>query len=490
MTLKWRHLANLFQKHSFQLILVVIFSFILRLYRINYPLLDWHSFRQADTASVTYRFVQEGVDLLRPKYHDLSSIQSGLDNPEGYRMTEFPIINALIAGLIIIVPGLDLVIVSRFFSIMFSIGTLLALYWLVKQIADKKTALLTAMIFGVLPYSIYYSRVVLPEPFMLFFATLSLASLTAYLRKNKTIFWWISWVSLALSLLLKPFTAFYGPVFITLIILYDPKFYKKILFYLYPILAFFPLILWRRWITNFPEGIPASDWLYNADGIRFRPAWFRWLFWERLTKIMSGIVGVILAGFNLINRDQLFVILGAWWLGIIAYFSIIATGNVKHDYYQVLVLPVLCLTLARGTLLFQKKLTIFFKKKLALPNVVSLVITVIVGILIFYLSWQEIKGFFNVNHWEYYKAGQEANLLLQPEAKIIAPAMGDTMFLFQTKRNGWPIGDNIDHKINQGATHYINTKFDSETKELEEKYTTIKKTSEFIIIDLKNKKSP
>jgi hypothetical protein len=41
------------------------------------------------------------------------------------------------------------------------------------------------------------------------------------------------------------------------------------------------------------------------------------------------------------------------------------------------------------------------------------------------------------------------------DAKVIAPYMGDTAFLFQTNRTGWPIGFEIDKKIAEGAQYYV-----------------------------------
>lgn len=75
------------------LFLILILAFGLRLYKINNPVADWHSFRQADTASVTRNFVNEGINLMMPRYDDLSNIQSGKDNPQGWRMVEFPVYN-------------------------------------------------------------------------------------------------------------------------------------------------------------------------------------------------------------------------------------------------------------------------------------------------------------------------------------------------------------------------------------------------------------
>ena len=67
----------------------------MRLYKINSPLADWHSWRQSDTASVSKTFLDQGIKLLYPRYQDISSIQTGLVNPNGYRFVEFPIFNAI-----------------------------------------------------------------------------------------------------------------------------------------------------------------------------------------------------------------------------------------------------------------------------------------------------------------------------------------------------------------------------------------------------------
>ena len=103
------------------------------------------------------------------------------------------------------------------------------------------------------------------------------------------------------------------------------------------------------------------------------------------------------------------------------------------------------------------------------------------------VSWENVKGYFNVNHWEYVKAGQAIDELTPPDAKVIAPAFGDTIFLYQTNRTGWPIGFEIEDKVNLGAEYYVSTSYDDEARTIEEKYTTIMKTDDFIIIKLQEK---
>src|SRR3989344_8792296 len=81
------------------LILLFILGFLVRLYRFDNPVADWHAFRQGDTNAVSQVYVNNGINLLYPKFFDLSNVASGLDNPKGYRFVEFPIYNAVQAGL-------------------------------------------------------------------------------------------------------------------------------------------------------------------------------------------------------------------------------------------------------------------------------------------------------------------------------------------------------------------------------------------------------
>jgi len=458
--------------------LILVLAFGVRLYRIDNPIADWHSFRQADTASVTREYVKNGVDILRPHYQDLSNIQSGKDNLEGYRMVEFPFINAGTAVLIR-ATGAPLDLTSRLVTVGFSLGALISLYFLVKQESGQRLALLTAFIFAVLPYSVFYSRAVLPESAMLFFFLLSLGTFARWLRHKKWQFYLISLTALSLALLLKPFVGFLAPVYLLLSIKY---FGKKIIFQwpllVYGALAVVPFIAWRDWITQFPTGIPANGWLFNSNGIRLRPAWFRWIFLERITVLIGGYVGSLLLAANLVNLKKDHWLYGAWWVGLLAYFVIIATGNVQHDYYQVLAIPLLCISFARGLLIIYDLILKRSSPKLALFICTGLLVLMLV------LAWQQVKGFFNVNHWEYVEAGQAVDKLVPLDAKVIAPAFGDTHFLYQTNRTGWPIGFEIEDKITKGATHYVTTSNDDEARELGAKYKTLFSSDRYTIIDL------
>lgn len=476
-------MKKIIQKYPL-LFAIAILAFTLRLYKVNTDLLDWHSWRQADTASVTREFTNKSLNPLYPTYHDLSNIPSGLDNPNGYRMVEFPVYNVLVAAILKAVPSLPLVPTSRVVSALFSVGTLFCLFFLSRSYFGKKVGYLTAFFFATIPYSVYYSRTILPEPTMLFFSTLSITTFRFYVLKPKTLLYWLSLTSLAIALLLKPFVAFLLPVYA--VILFEERKIKDIVLdarlYAYAILSVIPFILWRKWIINFPEGIPASDWLFNGNGIRFRPAWVRWLGYERITKLILGYVGIVflpISFFQQLKNKKLLI--PAWWLGIGLYFTVLATGNVQHDYYQIILTPIIALTLGHGVIV----LDTFLNKKFNALVAMGTTMLLIIGM--FALSYEQVKGYYNVNHPEYAKAGKAADSILPEDAKVIAPQYGgDTAYLFQINRSGWPIGSFIEEKIKMGATHYVSTSSDAETKELEEKYMIIEKTTDYVIIDLTN----
>ncbi len=463
------------------LVLILLLAFIVRLYKITNPVLDWHAFRQADTASVTREYVKHGIDLLRPKYHDVSNIASEKDNLEGYRMVEFPIVNGFIALIIKTFPWLDLIIISRLMAVFSSLVTLVGLFYLSRKYSGVSAAYWTVIWFGLLPFAVYYSRVILPEPFMVTAFVTSLVCFHLFGQQKKWLYLVLSVLTLTLALLLKPFVLFFLPVFVAIFLTLSGFKSKHLTFGLLLLsLSLVPLFWWRHWITQFPTGIPKSDWLFNSNGIRLRPAWWRWLGYERFLKIILGNLGLIpflLSGFKLKTKEWIFY--GSWVIGLLAYFIVIATGNVQHDYYQYLGMPIICLLLGRGSHLLIQVL----KKKFQSDRIsYGLMILILMGSLFF--SWQKVKGYFSINHWEYQKVGRVVDALLPPDALVIAPAMGDTQFLYQTKRRGWPIGFDIDHKIDLGATYYVTTTMDDEARQLEARFFTLQKTPDYLILDL------
>ena len=174
MKIIFERIKNLKKLEYILLSIILIFAFLVRLYKINNPIADWHSWRQADTASVSRTFVEKGINLLYPRYHDVSSIQTGIFNPEGYRFVEFPVFNAVHAFLASGFPSLSLEIWGRLVSIFSALASTVFIFLIGKKLMGKRAALLAASFFAFIPYNIYFTRVILPEPMATTFVLASL----------------------------------------------------------------------------------------------------------------------------------------------------------------------------------------------------------------------------------------------------------------------------------------------------------------------------
>ncbi|OGG11288.1 hypothetical protein A2Z00_02285 [Candidatus Gottesmanbacteria bacterium RBG_13_45_10] len=464
------------------LVAIAVLAIALRLYRVNAPLADWHSWRQADTAAVARNFLATGIDPLHPRYDDLSNIQSGKDNPEGWRMVEFPMYQIVGAGISHAVPGIPIEVSLRLIAIAASVGSVILLGLLVTRFIDPQTGLFSAFMYAILPYSIYYGRTILPDTFMVFWALLSLYCLT---KMGTHAYPWLIAASAAaaIALLVKPMALFL--LFPSWYILYRTTGLSKRFFLfsiLYLLIGGLPVLWWRHWILQYPEGIAVSDWLLNKGNIRFKGAWFYWLFAKRLAELILGYWGLIPFGIGLVAaRKKLegwFSYI--WLLGGIAYFAVFAAGNVQHDYYQILVIPLVALFVAKG-------FALFIREKIALNPMQSIPFSLCTLLLLLAFSWYTVRTYYWINRPDIIKAGESADTLLPKNAKVIAPYNGDTTFLYQTKRKGWPIGFDIDKKIQMGAQYYVTVSphdSDTETRDLVKKYTVLVRNDTYAIIDL------
>lgn len=459
---------------KFYLVLAIICSlaFLTRLYRLGAPLADWHSWRQSDTAAVARNFETRGIDIFHPRYDDLSNIQSGKDNPEGFRMVEMPLYQLVGVGVHSLAPQLSLEASLRLVSAIattlsvFLLGVLLFLF------VGRLEATVGALAYAVMPYSIYYGRTILPDSFAVFWVLLSLVLLT----KKGGVFFVAAAISAAISILVRPMAGFLLLPALYLISLRPSR------LLVYSFISLSPFIWWRHWITQFPEGIPVNEWLFNNNGIRFKGAWFYWLFAKRLGELMLGFWGLIPFGVGLAVRSKgkdIYISL-LWIFGLLAYFIVFAGGNVQHDYYQALVMPIVIWFIAKGAGFLLREVPGLYRFS-------AIAVLAASFSLAWAFSWYTIRTYYWINRPEIVEAGIAADRLLPKDVKVIASYNGDTTFLYQTKRQGWPLGFDIPQKIAMGATHYVTVSTgidDGETQALASEYTVLVMNDRYAIIDL------
>src|SRR3989344_2696286 len=186
-------------------IIILLFLFA-RLYKINNPIADWHSWRQADTSSVSRTYVEQGINILLPRYHDISTIQTGYFNPQGYRFVEFPIYNLIHSLLFLNFPFLNLEVWGRLLSIFSSLISTFFIYLIGRRFIDRWGGLIASFFFSLIPFNIYFSRVILPEPLSVTFALISVWLFVKFIDRGNFSFFYLAAISLSLAILTKPFT--------------------------------------------------------------------------------------------------------------------------------------------------------------------------------------------------------------------------------------------------------------------------------------------
>lgn len=466
------------------LIFVLLAGFLVRLYKIDNPIADWHSWRQADTASVSRNFVDTGINLLAPKYHDISSIQTGYFNPEGYRLVEFPLYNAIHAVLFNNIGSFSFEVWGRLVSIFSTLLSTYLLYLLARRFISPIGGVLAAFFFAMLPFNIYFSRVILPEPLAVTLGLMSLWYFVQFIDTDKFTSLFLSGVFLALSALVKPFTLFYATPMVYLLLdkyssqalLLNSKLLIKLLVFTNVIVA--PLLLWRGWISLHPEGIPFWKWAFNGDKIRFRPSFWRWIIGERLGRLILGVWGVVPFTFGLLKTKSGKYFSYTFLFGALLYVVLVATANVRHDYYQTIVIAPIALVLAKGTLNMWN--TREFNKGLSrLILIGSLAMMLLVGLV-------QTRELYKINRPEIVRAGEAVDRLAAKDALVVAPYNGDTAFLYQTGRWGWPFMDrDIDTLIKYGADYFVSVNLhDTQTLEIIDRFNVVEETPEYIIADL------
>ncbi|MDO8487544.1 MAG: glycosyltransferase family 39 protein [Candidatus Curtissbacteria bacterium] len=463
------------------LLLILSLAFILRLYKINRPIGDWHSWRQADTAAVARNFIKEGFNPFIPKYDDMSSQTNGLDNPNRYRFVEFPIYNSLIAA-VWSFTGVN-VTYARLVTVVISLGSTFLLYLLVRKFSGKIVAVLAAFFFATIPYNVFYSSAILPGPLMVFALLGLYLSFAKWMDNDSNWFWVLSSILFAnIAILTWPVALFFMvPILYLAFDKYGFQVFKKTPLYLFALLSLVPFIAWRIWETRFPEGIPNWNFLINEGNIRFKGAFFRWLVVERMGKLILTVGGFFLFILGILKkpgREKLFYL--SLLASVLLYFSVFASGNVRHDYYQVPAIPVFAIFMALGTK------ALFKLPRESFNRFIGPLVAVSAILAIFAFGFYEVQGYWWVNKPQIVEAGKAVDRLLPKDATVVAPYNGDTAFLYQTNRYGYPITDrSLEKFIDQGTKYLVSVDpNDAGIQNLAAHCKVVDQTKDYVIVEM------
>lgn len=470
------------------LLIILSVALSLRLYNINAPLADWHSWRQADTAAVARNYSQNGINLFYPVYDDISNIQSGQYNPKGYRFVEFPIYNAVIALLHSTFGLMPIEVYGRLITVFSSLIIIAILYWLTLHEVNRTAAIVASGIYAAFPFFVYYSRVVLPETTALAFSMSSVGAAYMWTHgkgKSASIFLFLSAILASIAILIKPPAIFYVfPVMYLIFTKYRFRLITRISPYIFTTIALTPFILWRMWVKNFPEGVPLFDWLITTantyegkKNIFFRPAFFRWVFHERIQELIMGGYAAIFPILGAVTNTRKSLLIHSLGVAALLHLLVFQGGNVQHDYYQSMILPGLAALSGLGVSRFLTK---------DIKNLhLSLNYLVVFLVLVFSaaMSFYQVKGYYSYSE-DLINTAKIIGTLTPKDSLIVTDREGDTTLLYLANRKGMPAVTEPLPELKEKGMEYFYTSKSDVAEETKKSYKLIFENNSVFIFKL------
>ncbi|WP_407311089.1 ArnT family glycosyltransferase [Desulfosporosinus sp. SB140] len=323
----------------FLLGVILLAALLVRLKGINNPLLDDQAWRQADTASIAVHMLGHLMDFPKVMLPQLNYDGTVPQNVE----LEFPMFPYLLAWTWRLFGWGD--IWGRLWAVFLSLISLWGIYDLGRNLFSERIGLLATAMYAFMPLSIYYGRVVMPEPMAQALSIWALALIWRWrTSENKQGIWKIGFVMSGAVLAKLPQLMLFP---VALLLGFYPMKLKKIsqLFRYSLLVVSFPMVyyLWAHMnvsssSSQFVSGILTNQVVNSGN-----------LTWNVLSNnLQRGLTdsALYLSGVGLlrmlINRFPGRAALLAWVGIALAYLGIVCV-RIPLDYYLVPIMPLVAL---------------------------------------------------------------------------------------------------------------------------------------------------
>lgn len=352
---------------------------LLRFFHLGEKVDDPHAWRQYDTKQYIEGYYYDNVPFLEPTVCWMGQHKT--------LILEFPLPEYLVAQ-IFKITGPSLIVTRLFFLLFFALA-LLYFHKALRLIFDNYVPELAALVAGIVPLSLFYSRAIHIDFFVIALAMAMLYFIMKFIRSGN---WWhllIGFLCGSLGLLIKAPYVFY----LALPILYFAYSEGKLKWFLIrsPIFLISGcfLFIWIQYSKSTNAQIPDWTFIPNFNKFTDMSYWYfgtwhqrtvgaNWtLVFERIYTEISGVLGtlLLLAGIIFSRKNKSY-----WWsiallLGTLLYLLIFFNLNVIHNYYQLPFVMSCSLFVAMGIQWIYNRLTIYksikYASLLLLPALIS-----------------------------------------------------------------------------------------------------------------------
>ena len=328
------------------LLFVITVGFMARMATFQAPLLDHHSWRQADGATIARNFYREGLSPLRP------AIDGRGDATDGTVATGLEL-HALIFAAVSRLTGYS-DMVGRVVSALCFPASALLLWSFCRSRYGEDPALIAAVVYSLgLPLVVYAERSVWNEPVLLLLSMASLASAESYGVSPRPLRLLALVASLSLLGAVKPqWLIMLAPVWALWFERHGWRFLAR----------------WETWLVAVAACATAGAFLWNMHEVAQRTQLtfgaadklFQWedmtghyvfVIARRMVRDIFGPVGVaalIVGLVTLVKQGRRAEIAAVF--SCLVYLIVVSHGNRRHDYYQLALVPAGMMAIPAGIL--------------------------------------------------------------------------------------------------------------------------------------------
>ncbi len=407
------------------LVIVVIgLGLVIRLKNFRVLPVDGHPMRQTDTECVAYFLYTGKASFFKPK----SCLMRPVSNIDGYFLLEMPFYEKLIAVSYKIF--VSEIWAARIVNLLLYLVGAVAAWKFLSEWLGKKSGILGLIIYSLMPGSIFFvGHAIHPDAMAVSLIWVALYLVYKY-SQNRNYRWLISsGIMMGISVASRPFGLICLPLLFYFLWQKKSKFRDYVTLMVLSV-GFYGW--WQWWVNYLNLDMSWENWVLAGREKLFDLGLLKNLIWKNVVGEVMGKVASVLAGIGLmvgiIKKDKKIRPLILWIFGVMVYWLIVPNGNLTHQYYADVYIPLVVILAAMGWK--------FVWDKSWLIAILILPVLIWNGVRVSnYFFQPEIEARENI------KIANEIKKEIGEDKKIIYLVRNNSIPLSLAHRQGWMLGE-------------------------------------------------